>query len=75
MTKAKRIFCNGLLCHKNDRKNKCVNCGIEICGLCSYYSTKNELKPLCVDCAIDTVFNETKELNILPQTTKEKLKC
>lgn len=54
----KKVFCNGLLCHKNNRQ-KCNTCGAYCCKeLCSAIF---EGKRYCVDCFVELWFKKLEK--------------
>lgn len=45
----KNAFCNGIGCHKQDRKNVCIDCKKEVCSTCTI---KESNKTYCINCFI-----------------------
>lgn len=63
MTKEKS-FCGGNACYKRNRIHKCASCGLTMCNLCSYTSTKQPNKKFCINCSIDLAFTDEIPINI-----------
>ena len=56
--KPKKSFCHGILCRKDERKNKCSNCGVYMCTHCSVPYKK---WTFCIDCFVVQKIQEFNE--------------
>jgi len=58
-----KVFCKNLLCKKRDRKNRCCDCGVWLCKLCSITSMVKTKKIYCVNCYLKTFSPDWIKLN------------
>ena len=70
----RKSYCKGVLCRRTDRKHKCVDCSIYVCGKCSIPITKNKVS--CLDCFVGFHLNEVSyfypELDITKIINEDK---
>ena len=61
-TYQKNIFCKGIICDKWNRRHKCFDCGVYVCGSCEIPAIKNK-KIYCPNCYFKTFGPDWKKLN------------